>query len=109
MPSVFRALDRGRIRVQLTPQEAEVLRSLPGELKEVLEVESPEVMERLFPPAYLENEDVEREREYRSLMRDGSSPRASWAPFISNCFGPSSDLGTTCFGAAFACRVHDRR
>ncbi len=69
MAPAFRALAGGRVRVQLTPEEAEVLHGLPGELKEVLEVASPEVMGRLFPPAYHDPEDIEREREYRGLMQ----------------------------------------
>ena len=57
----------GRFRLRLTDEEREVLRSLPGQLRDLLDTEDPS-LRRLHPPAY--EDDPEREREYRRLVRD---------------------------------------
>jgi hypothetical protein len=57
----------GGFRLRLSRQEREVLRSLPGQLREILETDDPAVR-RLFPPAY--QDDPERETEYRRLVHD---------------------------------------
>ena len=44
-----------------------MLKSLPAQLRELLDTDDPAVT-RLFPPAY--SEDPEREDEYRRLMKD---------------------------------------
>ena len=61
-----RRLRSGRYRVELDSAERGLLRSLPGQLRELLETDDP-ALERLFPPAYLA--DDERNEEYRRLMR----------------------------------------
>ena len=54
-------------RLRLSRQERDILRDLPGQLREILESDDP-ALHRLFPPAY--QEDPEREAEYRRLVRD---------------------------------------
>jgi hypothetical protein len=56
---------RGRYRLRLPDQERELLRALPGQLRELLGTDDPAVG-RLFPPAY--QEDTERQAEYESLV-----------------------------------------
>jgi hypothetical protein len=62
---IQRARDGG-LKVRLAPEERELLRSLPGQLRELLE-ETPDdpSLRRLFPPA---SDDKEVEEEYRRLM-----------------------------------------
>jgi hypothetical protein len=57
----------GRFRLRLTDEEREVLRALPGQLRDQLDTEDPS-LRRLHPPAY--QDDPEREREYRRLVHD---------------------------------------
>jgi Domain of unknown function (DUF2017) len=57
----------GRFRLRLTDEEREVLRALPGQLREILDTDDPS-LRRLHPPAY--QDDPEREAEYRRLVRD---------------------------------------
>ena len=61
-----RPLPDGRFRVDLDADERALLRSLPGQLRDLLATDDP-ALERLFPPAYLS--DDERNDEYRRLMR----------------------------------------
>jgi Domain of unknown function (DUF2017) len=66
-----RRIDRtrdGTFRLRLPPDERDLLRTLPAQLRSLLD-EAPEdpSLERLFPPAY---DDAESEAEYRQLMRD---------------------------------------
>jgi Domain of unknown function (DUF2017) len=71
-PAIKR-IDRDRFRVRLSAEEVAVLRGLPDQLRSVLtqqEEEADPVLERLFPPAYLEPEDAERDNEYRRLVHD---------------------------------------
>jgi hypothetical protein len=58
----------GDIRLRLPPDERALLRSLPAQLRRLLD-EAPEdpSLERLFPPAY---DDADSEQEYRRLMGD---------------------------------------
>jgi hypothetical protein len=58
---------KGGYRLRLPAEERELLRSLPAQLREVLETDDPS-LRRLFPPAYAE--DPEAEDEFRRLMRD---------------------------------------
>ncbi len=56
----------GDYTVDLETWERDLLRSLPGQLRDLLASDDP-ALERLFPPAYLD--DHERNDEYRRLMR----------------------------------------
>jgi hypothetical protein len=67
----FKRVGRDRVRVRLAQDELAVLRGLPDQLRTVLgEDEDEPVNRRLFPPAYLDVADVERDVEYRRLMHD---------------------------------------
>jgi Domain of unknown function (DUF2017) len=67
----FKRVGRDRVRVRLAQDEVAVLRGLPDQLRTVLgEGEGEPVNRRLFPPAYLDVADVERDAEYRRLMHD---------------------------------------
>jgi hypothetical protein len=57
----------GRFRLALTRDEREVLRSLPGQLRELLGTDDPSLV-RLFPPAY--PDDPAGNAEYEQLTRD---------------------------------------
>lgn len=61
---------RGEVRLRLPREERRILKALLAELADRL-VGEPEAEElrRLFPPAY--GEDVDREAEYRGLVRGG--------------------------------------
>jgi hypothetical protein len=52
--------------VRLDAWERNLLRSLPGQLRDLLSTDDP-ALERLFPPAYVA--DPDKEDEYRRLMR----------------------------------------
>lgn len=62
---------RGTFELRIPPPERDVLRTLPGQLRELLAgadpIEDP-VMRRLYPAAYLD--DPEATREFDSLVRD---------------------------------------
>jgi len=65
-----RRIERDRnvgYRLRLPPEERELLRSLPGQLRQVIETDDPS-LRRLFPPAY--PEDDEADDEFRRLMRE---------------------------------------
>jgi hypothetical protein len=69
MPRFDRRIRRrrdGRYAIGLERWERDLLRTLPGQLRDLLETDDP-ALERLFPPAYLT--DDERNEEYRRLMR----------------------------------------
>src|SRR5688500_13645235 len=57
----------GGYRLRLPPEEREVLRSLPAQLRDLLETGDP-ALERLFPPAH--PDDPEQQAEYASLVHD---------------------------------------
>ena len=65
-PRIDRRPD-GRFRLRLTSEERDLLRTLPGQLRELLGSEDP-ALRRLHPPAY--EDDPEREAEYRRMVRD---------------------------------------
>ena len=71
---VIERLPTGELAVHLGAEEREVVRSLPGQLREVLDV-APEsdAVRRLRPPAY--SDDAELEQEYRRLMADDLQAR----------------------------------
>ena len=68
---LFRARVRrrrsGKYELRLEPWERDLLRSLPGQLRELLATDDP-ALERLYPPAYLD--DDKKNEEYARLMRD---------------------------------------
>jgi hypothetical protein len=57
----------GDYRLRLPVEERELLRSLPAQLRKVLQTDDPG-LRRLFPPAYVD--DREAEDEFRRLMRE---------------------------------------
>ena len=57
----------GRYSLKLPDEERELLRRLPGQLRELLGTDDPS-LRRLFPPAYLD--DPEKDADYQRLMRD---------------------------------------
>lgn len=56
----------GRYRLELPFEEQEVLRTLPAQLREILDSDDPS-LRRLFPPAY--EDDEKGNAEYAQLMR----------------------------------------
>jgi hypothetical protein len=56
----------GRFRLRLTAEERDILRTLPAQLREMLETEHP-ALRRFFPPAY--EDDPVRSAEFDQLMR----------------------------------------
>ena len=60
-------LRSGRFSIRLPDEERELLRRLPGQLRELLGTDDPS-LKRLFPPAYLD--DPEKDADYQRLMRD---------------------------------------
>jgi len=67
MHGISRARD-GSVRVSLSSRERELLRALPGQLRELMAADDPSLV-RLFPPAYAD--DDEADAEYRDLVRHG--------------------------------------
>jgi hypothetical protein len=59
-------LRSGRYQVRLSPEERDLLRGLPSQLKDLLERTDDPALKRLFPPAYID--DPEGEAEYRRLV-----------------------------------------
>ncbi len=71
MAGSFKRVGNDRVRVRLANDEVAVLRGLPDQLRTVLgEGEDEPVNRRLFPPAYLDVADIERDAEFRRLMHD---------------------------------------
>jgi hypothetical protein len=68
-PSIRRTR-RGDFQVRLSPGEREILRSLPGQLRELVDVDPADdpSLQRLHPPAH--PDDARLETEYRSLVQD---------------------------------------
>jgi len=64
----------GGFRLRLPPEEREIVRSLPGQLQELLDgqLDAPDAR-RLFPPAY--EQDPELQEEYRRLTLDDLAQR----------------------------------
>jgi hypothetical protein len=58
---------KGVYQLRLPPEERQLLRDLPAQLREVLESDDPS-LRRLFPPAY--KDDPALEAEYRHFMGD---------------------------------------
>jgi hypothetical protein len=71
VPSVFKRVGKDRYRMRLSAEEVQLLRGLPDQLRSVLEDAEPDpVTDRLFPPAYRDPSDAERQAEYRRLMQE---------------------------------------
>lgn len=65
----IKRLRSGRYQVRLSPEERMVLKSLPGQLRELLDdPDRDPSLARLFPPAYAD--DVVRDAEYQVLKGD---------------------------------------
>src|SRR4051794_691427 len=65
----------GMVTVRLRPDEAALLVQVAGELRTLLDAGDSAVLQRLFPKAYLDPTEENREREYAAmvhadLMRD---------------------------------------
>jgi hypothetical protein len=60
---------KGDYVLRLPVEERELLRSLPGQLRDLLGTDDPS-LHRLFPPAYSDDSEHEHEDEYRRLMGD---------------------------------------
>jgi hypothetical protein len=58
---------KGEFQLRLPPEERDLLRGLPVQLRELLGTDDPS-LRRLFPPAY--KDDPELEAEYRHYMAD---------------------------------------
>jgi hypothetical protein len=63
-----RRLRSGRYEIKLSPQERDLLRDLPRQLKDLLAQPDEPSLKRLFPPAYIDDE--KKETEYRRLVGD---------------------------------------
>ena len=57
----------GSYALRLPDGERDILRQLPGELKQLLDSDDDPALRRLFPPAY--TDDVVKDAEYQMLMR----------------------------------------
>jgi hypothetical protein len=71
MTERFEILPDGAVRVTLSREEAELLRSLPNELRSLYEAgpsDDDPVSARLFPRAYLDPTAEDAEREWRELV-----------------------------------------
>lgn len=66
-PRIARAGD-GTFRLRLSADERALLRSLVGQLRDLLSAGDDPDLRRLFPPAYAD--DAERDAEYRSMTGD---------------------------------------
>jgi hypothetical protein len=62
----IRRTRKGQFQIRLPAEERDLLRSLPAQLKELLDENDPS-LRRLFPPAYVD--DPELDAEYHRLMR----------------------------------------
>ena len=69
IPRPFRRTRKNDFALKLSPDERGLLRSLPGQLRDLLGTDDP-ALYRLFPPAYEKPADLELESEYRRLMGD---------------------------------------
>ena len=56
---------RGDYRLRIPEAERRILRALPGQLRSILDSEDP-ALERLFPPAY--PDDPELDRDFRAMV-----------------------------------------
>jgi hypothetical protein len=70
-PPTFEPVEPDGVRANLSGEELELVRSLPVQLRKVLEAaERDPANDRLFPPAYLDVEHIEAEEEFQRLSHD---------------------------------------
>lgn len=70
-PQSFEPVGEDQVRANLSGDELELLRSLPEQLRSVLvAADRDPANDRLFPPAYLDVEDIEAQEEFRRLAQD---------------------------------------
>jgi hypothetical protein len=62
----IRRTRRGEFELRIPEVEREILRRLPGQLRDLLSSDDPALF-RLFPPAY--GDDIERSAEYEDLVK----------------------------------------
>ena len=67
MAKRLRRTRKGTIKVELPPEERELLRSIVGEMRAVLSDGEDPALDRLYPVAY--PKDEEREAEWKALIR----------------------------------------
>jgi hypothetical protein len=71
MARPFKRVGRGGVRLTLSAEELGLLRTLPEQLRSVLEDgDADPANDRLFPPAYDDLADAEAAAEYRRLMHE---------------------------------------
>src|SRR3954451_3366603 len=63
----IKRLRSGRFTLRIPDEERDLLRRVPGQLRELLGTDEPS-LRRLFPPAYLD--DPEKDADYQRLMRE---------------------------------------
>ncbi|MGH9056345.1 MAG: DUF2017 family protein [Acidimicrobiales bacterium] len=68
--TIRRDRQSGGYQVNLSSQDREVLRNLAPQFSALLDDPDQPVLRRLFPPAYSDASQVEKEEEYRRLMRE---------------------------------------
>jgi hypothetical protein len=66
----FEPVGDGTFRIGLEPEERALIEDLPRQLKALLESGDETSTKRLFPPAYHQATDSEREEEFQRYMRD---------------------------------------
>lgn len=71
----FRRTRSGRYQLNLGAAERELLAALAPQLRELLADPTQAGLERLFPPAYGDEADAERQEEYRRYMQDDLAER----------------------------------
>jgi hypothetical protein len=67
---IIRPVRKGGYELNLSGDDREMLRLLVPQFSELLDDPSQPVLRRLFPPAYAEEVDAERQEEYRRLMQE---------------------------------------
>jgi hypothetical protein len=62
----------GQYQLRLSRAERDLLRSLPGQVRELIDTTDPAdpSVRRLFPPAYREEDEAEAEADYQDLVHD---------------------------------------
>lgn len=94
--SPLRRTRHGRWQVRLAPRERQLLRELPGQVQQLIRRNDPSVA-RLFPPAY--GDDPEQEREYRRLVGDQLSEHHHQALAVLSQTADAADLDDDQLGA----------
>jgi hypothetical protein len=67
---IRRDRNSGDFQLNLSDQDRSVLRQLAPQFTELLADPDQPVLKRLFPPAYANSDDAERQAEYRRLMQE---------------------------------------